>query len=491
MALEIKQQLKLTQQLVMTPQLQQAIKLLQLSRLELVETVREEMESNPILEEEAFELVETDRGAGEEKQSKTDESEKKLDEVEVKEDTPEDFDWESYIEEYSVGSPAVVENEYVKELPPLENRLVRKPSLTSHLLWQLRLSNFTKEEEEIGAVIIGNLDGYGYLKASLEEVSQMTGADVEKVRNVLSRVQNLDPVGVAASDLKECLLIQARNLTPPNKLVIEILENHLEDLENKNYYAISKAQKCPPEEIQKAVNIITNMDPRPGLIYNEDETQYISPDIYVYKVDNEFVVVLNEDGLPKLKISSFYKDALKKDGHVSDFTKDYIQDKLRSASWLIKSIHQRQRTIYKVAKSIVKFQREFFERGVTHLKPMVLRDVAEDVNMHESTISRVTTNKYMHTPQGIFELKFFFNSSINSIVGNSVASESVKEFIRRIVQSENQEKPYSDKAIVNLLREKNIEIARRTVAKYREMMGILPSSKRKKAVWNVRRKKKS
>ncbi len=487
MALELKQQLKLTQQLVMTPQLQQAIKLLQLSRLELVETVRQELETNPVLEEETFEITEDDEKSGKEKA----EASKDPEEVVVKEEPPEDFDWESYIGEYSTSSPAIVENEYFKELPPLENRLVKKASLDSHLMWQLRLSNFTEEERNIGSIIIGNLNTDGYLKANVEEIAEMAGAEVEAVEKVLERIQEFDPVGVAARDLKECLMIQARNLEPRNELVEEIILNHLHDLENKNYYAISRALKRPPEEIEKAINIIMNFDPRPGLAFNEEDVQYISPDIYVFKVDNDFVVVLNEDGLPKLKISSFYKDALKKDGNFSDFTKDYIQEKLRSASWLIKSIHQRQRTIYKVAKSIVKFQREFFEKGVTHLKPMVLRDVAEDVNMHESTISRVTTNKYMHTPQGIFELKFFFNSSINSVVGESVASESVKEMIRRIIQNENPEKPYSDKKIVELLREQNIKIARRTVAKYREIMGILPSSKRKKAVWgNLKKKRK-
>ncbi len=489
MALELKQQLKLTQQLVMTPQLQQAIKLLQLSRLELVETVRQELETNPVLEETTYELEETEEVLASEKDKKSEKAEEQIEEVQVKEETPEDFDWESYIEEYSVGSPAIVENEYFKELPPLENRLVKKTSLDSHLIWQLRLSDVGAEEKEIGSIIIGNLNRDGYLKASLEEIAEMGNTSVEEVEKVLRKIQEFDPLGVAARDLKECLLIQARNLDPPNELVIAIIERHLHNLENKNFYAISKALKRPPEEIERAIQIITNLDPRPGLAYNEEETQYISPDIYVFKIDDDFVVVLNEDGLPKLRISSFYKDALKKDGNFPEFTKDYIQDKLRSATWLIKSIHQRQRTIYKVAKSIVKFQRDFFERGVTHLKPMVLRDVAEDVNMHESTISRVTTNKFMHTPQGIFELKFFFNSSINSVVGESVASESVKEMIRRIIQNEDPEKPYSDKKIVELLREQNIKIARRTVAKYRELMGILPSSKRKKAVWkNFKRK---
>ncbi|HEC32500.1 MAG TPA: RNA polymerase sigma-54 factor, partial [Deltaproteobacteria bacterium] len=234
MALELKQQLKLTQQLVMTPQLQQAIKLLQLSRLELVETVRQEMESNPVLEEETFEIAEGEDSTAKEKPEK--ETNQPLEEVVMKEEPPEDFDWESYIEEYSTGSPAIVENEYFKELPPLENRLVKKASLDSHLMWQLRLSNFTEEERNIGAIIIGNLNSDGYLKASVEEIAEMAESDVETVEKVLERIQEFDPVGVAARDLKECLLIQARKLDPPNELVVEIITNHLHDLENKNYY---------------------------------------------------------------------------------------------------------------------------------------------------------------------------------------------------------------------------------------------------------------
>jgi RNA polymerase sigma-54 factor len=265
--------------------------------------------------------------------------------------------------------------------------------------------------------------------------------------------------------------------------VIDIIQNHLHFLENRNYQGLVRALKKSQEEVKEAVDIILGMDPRPGSAYTEDDVQYISPDVFVIRVDDEFVVLLNEDGMPKLKVNPYYKEALGRNSDVSGDTKEYIQSKLRSAAWLIKSIHQRQRTLYKVAQSIVNFQRDFLERGVSHLKPMVLRDVAEDVGMHESTISRVTTNKYMHTPQGIFELKYFFNSSINSVVGDAVASESVKEQIRRIVREEDPGKPYSDQEIVDLLKRDNIRIARRTVAKYREMLGILPSHKRKQLLW--------
>jgi len=233
------------------------------------------------------------------------------------------------------------------------------------------------------------------------------------------------------------------------------------------------------EEIRMALDIITQLDPKPGRLFSGERPQYISPDIYVYKIGDEYVIMLNEDGLPKLRVNSLYKKALEGGKSITADTKEFLQEKLRSAIWLIKSIHQRQRTIYKVTESIVKFQRDFLDQGISQLKPLILKDVAEDINMHESTISRVTTNKYVHTPQGVFELKFFFNSAINRVHGDSIASESVKEKIRKIIQEENRRKPLSDKNIVEMLKTEGIDIARRTVAKYREMLGILPSSKRK------------
>jgi RNA polymerase sigma-54 factor len=245
-----------------------------------------------------------------------------------------------------------------------------------------------------------------------------------------------------------------------------------------------KALKKSVEEVKLAVDVILQFNPRPGSAFNEESVQYISPDIYVFVVDGEFVILLNEDGMPKLRISSYYKEALGHDAAVPTDAKEFIHNKLRSAAWLIKSIHQRQRTLYKVGQSIVKLQREFFEKGVALLKPMVLRDVAEDVGMHESTISRVTANKYMDTPHGIFELKYFFNSSISSVLGEAVASESVKERIRQLIKGEDSAKPYSDQEIVEILERENVKIARRTVAKYREMLNILPSSKRKKSAWS-------
>ncbi len=478
MALELKQHMKLSQQLIITPQLQQAIKLLQLSRLELLETIQQELETNPVLEETVDEV-----GNKEEVEPEVPAAEERFEEVEITEKVRDDFDWESFLEDYSTYSPMPVERDPNQEQPSFEQRLTRRPSLEDHLMWQLCLSDLSEQDKEIAAMIIGNLNDDGYLVSPTAEIAELSGVTVQDVERVLEKVQGFDPPGVAARDLRECLLIQARSLDVPNGLVVTIIDKYLHYLENKNYQGLVKALKRPKSEVQAAVEVILSLDPKPGRAYSEEEVQYVSPDIFVVKVDDEFVVVLNEDGMPKLRVNPYYREALRSDSTVSEEAKDYIQGKLRSAAWLIKSIHQRQRTLYKVAQSIVNFQRDFLEKGIAHLKPMVLRDVAEDVGMHESTISRVTTNKYMHTPQGIFELKYFFNSSINSVVGEAVASESVKERIRQLIKEEDPAKPYSDKDLVDLLKKENIKIARRTVAKYREMMGILPSHKRKQVLW--------
>src|SRR5690606_20169858 len=286
----------------------------------------------------------------------------------------------------------------------------------------------------------------------------------------------------ASRDLRECLLIQARLMNPRNELVEKVIDLHLPNLERKNYAAIAKDLGVSQDEVIEAVKIIMEFEPKPGRSFQASEAQYITPDIYVYKVGDEFTIVLNEDGLPKLRISPYYRNILAsaKQGHQqSKDTKEYVQDKLRSAMWLIRSIHNRQKTIYKVTEAIVHRQRDFFEKGVQHLKPMILKDVANDIGMHESTISRVTTNKYVHTPVGIFELKYFFNSSIGSADGtDSLASEAVKDKIRQLVAKEDPKHPLSDQKIVELLRKENIDIARRTVAKYRDMLNILSSGKR-------------
>ena len=476
MALELRQSLILSQQLIMTPQLQQAIKLLQLSRLELLDSITQEMEENPLLEEQAVSSDEDDiKTEGEKDEHGEDAPD--LPEVTIEENVRDDVDWESYLSEYNTSW---AETSYEpKDTPSFESTTSSKTNLYSHLMWQLNMSSLDVEKREIGVYIIGNLNEDGYLDIQLEEISRVTGYPMERVLGTLAIIQNFDPIGVAARDTRECLLIQIRFQNLGGTLVEKIITDHLGDLENRKYDQIAKSLSVPVTDVLAAVTVLKGLEPKPGRIYSDEETIYITPDIYVFKVGDAYEIVQNEDGLPKLRINAYYKDVLRGGNSLSDNAKIYIQEKLRSAAWLIKSIHQRQRTIYRVTESIVRFQRGFLDNGITQLRPLVLRDVAENIEMHESTVSRVTTNKYVHTPQGIFELKFFFNSSIRSVVGDAVASESVKEQIRKIVKTEKAIKPYSDQDISDILRKLNIRVARRTVAKYREMMGILPSRKRK------------
>lgn len=476
MALEFKQQLRLSQQLVMTPQLQMAIKLLQLSRLELLDTVRQELDSNPMLEEVHDSVSGELLPEPSEITNQPEDSAAK--EVKIEEKSLDTFDWNNYIDEYNAPGKIIFETEK-KETPSYEAFISRTESLNDHLLWQLLMTGPSKEEEEIGSLIIGNLNSDGYLDASVEDISKTSGYSAEKIEKVLSIMQTFDPVGVCARTLKECLLIQANQLGLRRTVVTDIIQNHLNYLENKNFRAIAKALKADIKEIEAAVDIIMGLEPKPGRKFSDEEPQYITPDIYVYKVEDNFVIILNDDGLPKLRVNSYYKKNMAGGKKLPSEARDYIQDKMRSATWLIKSIHQRQKTIYRVMESILKFQGEFFDKGISFLKPMVLRDIAQDIEMHESTISRVTTNKYALTPQGIFELKYFFNSSINRITGDSAASASVQDMIKKLIKNEDPQKPYSDDKIAHILINSNINIARRTVAKYRDVLKILSSNKRK------------
>jgi RNA polymerase sigma-54 factor len=499
MSLELKQHLKMTQQLVMTPQLQQAIKLLQLSRMELVDLIRTEVTENPLLEgadEPEEEPVQSGDSPAEVADHEAKPEHKEVERAEeVKgEEGSNEIDWDQYLEHYQLQGHTAPSNRGLadEELPGYEATLTKKGDLVDHLVWQLRLSHFTPDEEQVAMLIIGNLDDDGYFKMPPVEgetdeaaprdpilrVAFEAGCGVEFAENVLKKVQLLDPIGVAARDLRECLLLQVRHLNADTPEIVAIIERHLKHLESKNFAAIAKDLKISIEEVVKAVKVICRLEPKPGRAFTGEDAQYITPDVYVHKMGDKYVTVLNDDGLSKLRISGMYRAALK--NGQAGAAKEYIQDKLRSAVWLIRSIHQRQRTIYKVTESIVKFQRDFLDRGIAHLKPLILRDVAEDIGMHESTVSRVTTNKYVHTPQGIYELKFFFNSAINKTGGDEIASEAVKNHIRQIVAAEDPKHPHSDQRIVEILKTQGIEIARRTVAKYREVLGILPSSKRKK-----------
>jgi RNA polymerase sigma-54 factor len=485
MAFELKQSLKLTQQLIMTPQLQQAIKLLQLSRLELVDTINQEMEENPLLEEAApDDDQEISINQDTEEMTVTDREEirsnERTEELTGEGDGREEFDWGGYLEDY--GPMGVTYDRPDGDATSWDNMLAALPSLTDHLMWQLKLSRFTEREMLLGEQIIGNLDQNGYLVATVAEIAEQNQAETTEVEATLKKIQEFDPPGIAARDLKECLLIQAHLLGVSTPLMEAIIRDHMKDLELKNYNQIARKLRVPLPEILHAVQLIGQMDPKPGRIYSEEKTQPIIPDVYVFKSGDDYKIVLNDDGLPRLRISNFYREIMGGSSGNANYEtgKKYIREKVQSATWLIKSIQQRQKTIYRVAESIVRQQKDFFNGGMNYLKPLVLRNIADDVEMHESTISRVVTNKYMQTPRGIYELKYFFSSGIHKTGGDTIASKSVKEDIRRIISEENARKPLSDSEIVDLLDKEKITIARRTVAKYREMMGILPSSRRKK-----------
>ncbi len=479
MALDLKQSLKLAQQLVMTPQLQQAIKLLQLSRLELAELINQQMIENPVLEEERVEEAVPDQEPAETHQA---EAEAKENGERSDEQSYDDLNWENFLDKF-VTSDAGIQNESDDggdRVEP-ETRMAKNVSLCEHLLWQLRLSDFSREEEEMAECLIGNLDENGYLKMPLDHIAQEFKTTEAEIEKVLKKVQGFDPAGVAARALQECLLLQLQQWRVQNPLAEKIVSHYFKELEKKDFRTIVRKEKTTLELVKEAAKVISDLEPKPGRPFGEERVQYITPDISVYRTGDgdSYSIILNEDGLPKLRINSYYLNLLRSDSPGA--TKEYIREKLQGAMWLIRSIYQRQRTIYRVMESIIRFQKNFFDKGVTQLKPLVLREVARDIQMHESTVSRVTTNKWVHTPHGIFGMKFFFNSKINSTEGEALASESVKERIRQVMCQESSGKPFSDRELVSILRkEYGIEIARRTVAKYRENMGLLCSGKRKK-----------
>ena len=493
MALMMRQELRMSQQLVMTPQLQQAIKLLQLSRVELQDLVREELLENPLLDDptelggstateepvSSIEMQDSIEANAADTPAAGTQTEKR-EELKTEESPKDNFDWEAYLESSSQSSSAgpgvAVGND---DLPSLEATASRPETLTEHLDWQVRLSDFTPADEEIAEQIIQNLSPAGYLRGlTVPAIARETGYSVLRVEEVLRRVQSFDPTSIGSRNLAEALWVQANHPDEPieDPLVLGMICKHLTALEKRAYPAIARDMGEALEEVYEAAKVIMALEPWPARPFASEEPHYIVPDVYIQKVSEAWVVTLNDDGLPKLKISGFYKGAMGS----SREAKEYISERLRSAQWLIRSIQQRQRTIMKVAKSILKFQEVFFEKGVEHLRPLILKDVAEDIEMHESTVSRVTTNKYVHTPQGIFELKYFFNAGISRLGGDELASEAVKTKIKCLIDGEDSARPFSDQKLVELLRGDNIDIARRTVAKYREQLGVLSSSKRKR-----------
>jgi len=492
MALEAKLVQKLGQSLLMTPQLQQAIKLLQLGRLDYLEAIEKELLENPVLEEiregpdragetSADAVSGKDSNTESESRSPTIEGDGSND-LQPNEGQEPKSDWDDYLESFTDARGASLPKNAVdwEDRPSLEATLTRSETLSEHMAAQIRLSDLQGSDLTIALHVIGNLARDGYLQSSHEEIAATCECELQDVERVVSVVQYLDPPGVASRNLQECLLVQLDVRGLGESLAARIVRDHLEKVEKRRFDQIAKAEDLPQEQISEAMNIIRALDPHPGRAFADDETRYAIPDIYVYKDGNEYVISLNDEGLPKLRLSPYYLDLLKNKDAANAPNKEYLNERLKAASWLIKSIHQRQQTIYRVTESIVKFQREFLDRGIQHLKPMVLKDVADDIGMHESTVSRVTSNKYVHTPQGVFELKFFFTTALKSSSGADVSSSSIKERIKSIIAAENIDTPISDQSIVDQLKADGVEIARRTVAKYREGLNIPSSSLRKR-----------
>lgn len=479
MAQNFKQGLHLsqTQSLRITPQLQQAIKLLQMSRIELENTIQKEIIENPTLEEvhenQEDSAIKTEGDRREVKES----------DIGTKENDPRKQEHDDFNLDHYYDNTYHHQREYRKsgrkdEIMNYENIIPVKTTLFDHLIWQVKTSGFSEEEVKIVSVLVDYVNENGYIEKPLEAIAQETNIKLKSLEENLPLLQEFDPSGVGARNLQECLLIQAKHLQENTHDMIDLITNHLKHLEQRNYMAIAKAMKQKIEHVREICKILEDMDPKPGRAFSSMETQHVVPDIYVYKVGDKYEIILNEDGIPRLKISNHYKKELKSNSNTG--TQDYLKQKIKSASFLIQSIYRRQDTIRRVTESIVKHQKEFFEKGSAHIVPMNLRDIAVDINMHESTVSRVTTNKYVHTPKGIFELKYFFSSSIKT-TGKDLSSKSVKIKIKELIDKESSKKPLSDQKIIDILNQRDgIKIARRTVAKYREILGILPSSKRKK-----------
>jgi len=473
MALQQRLHTKLVQKLILTPSLQQAIKLLPMSTLELADMLNQEVVENPMLEEVQPDEAQSADGTVPEK------GEGEADVSAPKTDSWDDGDYAYFFGDYLDDGYRAKTQQEVRELPPIENTLSTTSSLTDHLQWQLSLQATDDTTRAIGDAIIGNLDDDGYLVASVDEIALMGDWTVDQVETMLRLIQSFDPIGVAARDLQECLWLQLRHIgqegTPAEKIVTE----YLRMLQNHQVPELAKKLGLAIDDLKQHIEIIRHLDPKPGSRFNRRESQYVIPDVYVIKVDDQYVAALNEDGLPQLRISPVYRKLLDKSTENAEETRAYVKDKFRSALWLIKSVEQRQKTIHKVATSIIHFQKDFLDRGIEFLRPLVLRDVANDIAMHESTVSRVVTNKYIHTPQGVFEMKYFFHSGISSSYGDNVSSVTIKQRIRRIIDGEDPRKPMSDSKIVSILQKEGLVLARRTIAKYREELKIPTSNQRK------------
>ncbi|MFQ5896637.1 MAG: RNA polymerase factor sigma-54 [Candidatus Methylomirabilia bacterium] len=475
--MEMRLSLRQTQRMVMTPLLQQAIQLLQLSTVELQEVIQKELLENPLLEEVSPEGEDAGEGGAREATLPPPESTPPTS-PSLDGDRANDLPFDLTAVMFDThDEPTLVEQEERGDFTP--ESVVRSTStLGDYLEEQLRLATDGGPLRAAGQVVIGNLDEDGYLRAGLDEIAELAKVPMAAVEEALALVQSFDPTGVAARTPQECLLLQLKADPQPDPVAVEIVQDHFEDLERLRYPEIARAFKLPLDRIMEAVEEIQALEPKPGRRFAVSDTRYVAPDVFVYRVGNDYTVVLNEEGLPRLRVNTLYRRLLRDGGTDA---RQYVEAKLRSAMWLVKSVDQRQRTLRKVTQSIVKFQRDFLDRGVAFLHPLSLRDVGGDIGMHESTISRVTTNKYVQTPQGLFELKFFFHSGIATRTGETVSSISVKKMIRDLLGQEDPAKPLSDQEVAQILKNRGLTLARRTVAKYREELNLLPSHQRRLA----------
>jgi RNA polymerase sigma-54 factor len=487
MALESRLDLRLTQsqKLVLTPQLQQAIKLLQLPQLELAQVLNQELSENPFLEEaEPYEEADTGEITPE-SQDLYDEDPmfgKSEEESELSVEGLIKFSVDDYFDERSSdGRDLGYFSSDSEEKPSYELFYSKKPDLASHLLWQLRLCSADDNVRRAAEVVIGNLEEDGYLRVTTEELMAASGDPAENIEAAIALVQSFDPAGVAARSLQECLLLQMKALNLTGSLVEKIVVNNLEDLQKHRYSHIARSYGLPEEEVMEAVRVIEGLDPRPASNLTGGEVSYVAPDVSIVRTDEGYQILLNDEGMPRLALNSAYRKLLQRKENLTREEKAFMREKLRLAIELIKSLDHRNRTIYRVSESILKFQKEFFDSGREYLKPLNLKDVAQDISMHESTISRVTSNKFLSCEHGVVSFRFFFSSALQSADGDDISSTSVKDLIRRIVAEEDTAKPLSDQLIADRLKLGNIQIARRTVAKYREELKIPPQNMRKRS----------
>ena len=472
-------QLRLSQQLAMTPQLQQAIRLLQLSTLELQQELQQALESNPLLEQiDTHEEIDT----RETQDSETLDTADALEQKEMPEELPLDASWDTI---YTAGTPSGTSGDYIDdELPVYQGETTQ--TLQDYLMWQVEVTPFFDTDRAIATSIVDAVDDTGYLTVPLEDILESMGdeeIDIDEVEAVLKRIQRFDPVGVAAKDLRDCLLIQLSQFDKTTPWLEEarlIISDHLDLLANHDFRTLMRVTRLKEDVLKEAVNLIQSLDPRPGQSIQTGEPEYVIPDVLVRKHNGHWTVELNSDSIPRLQINQHYASMC--NNARNDGDSQFIRSNLQDAKWLIKSLESRNDTLLRVSRCIVEQQQAFFEQGEEYMKPMVLADIAQAVEMHESTISRVTTQKYLHSPRGIFELKYFFSSHVNTEGGGEASSTAIRALVKKLIAAENPAKPLSDSKLTSLLSEQGIMVARRTVAKYRESLSIPPSNQRKQLV---------